>query len=207
MLNALYNNINWNGISTVGFDMDGTLYDEYDFMYQVYGKINHQLINNDVALEFMLQRWLQKGSSYPYIFDETYEKFSNISLEKDIFIEKSLEVFRNFTPTLSLSERTKTILSYCQKNYELFLVSDGNPILQKKKYLSLGLSNYFKKENIIFTGEYSKEYHKPSNKALDYLEMDLSNSLFFGDRDKDETFALSSKMQFQKVYNMIEVQK
>jgi len=207
MLNALYNDIDWNNVTTIGFDMDGTLYDEYDFIYQVYSEINYQFIQNEEALSFMLHRWLEKGSSYPYIFDETYKKFSNIPLSKDLFIEKSLELFRTYTPSLSLTKRNKYILEYCQNNFDIFLVTDGNKTLQEKKFISLGLTKYFEPNNVILTGKYTPEYHKPSNKSLEFLDLNIAHSVFFGDRDKDETFALSSKMQFQKVYNMIKVPK
>lgn len=207
MLNALYSDIDWNNITTIGFDMDGTLYDEYNFINQVYSAINRQLIQNDEALSFMLYRWLEKGSSYPYIFDEIYEKTPNIHISKDIFIQEALEIFRTYTPKLSLSERNKYLLEYCQNNFDIFLVTDGNIVLQEKKIMSLGLNKYFKAENIILTGKYSSEYHKPSNKSLEFLDLDLKHSVFFGDRDKDEAFALSSNMQFQRVYNMIKVSK
>lgn len=207
MLNALYNDINWEGVTSIGFDMDGTLYDEYDFIYQVYSEINHQLIQNEEALSFMLHRWLEKGSSYSYIFDETYKEFSKITISKDLFIQKALEVFRTYIPTLSLTKRNKYLLEYCQNNFNIFLVTDGNKILQERKFISLGLSRYFESSNVILTGKYASEYHKPSNKSLEFLNLDITRSVFFGDRDKDETFALSSKMQFQRVYNMIKVSK
>ena len=71
-MNALFNNIKWNEVKAVGFDMDGTLYDEYEFISQVYSEINIRLINDLEVLRFMEKRWLEKGSSYPFIFQEAY---------------------------------------------------------------------------------------------------------------------------------------
>jgi len=205
MLNALYKDIDWKNIKTVGFDMDGTLYDEYDFINQVYSEINRQLIQDEDILSFMLNRWIEKGSSYPYIFDEAYNKCANMSYQQEFFIQKSLDIFRNYTPTLSLSKRNKTLLTYFQNNFELFIVTDGNYYLQKKKFISLELSKYVDEKHVIFTGKYSPDYHKPNTKSLEFLDLNIDHSVFFGDRDKDEKFALSSNMKFKKVYNMIEV--
>ena len=40
-MKSLFNKINWDEISYVGFDLDGTLYDEYDFIYNVYLEISN----------------------------------------------------------------------------------------------------------------------------------------------------------------------
>ena len=205
MLNALYKDIDWKSVTTVGFDMDGTLYDEYDFIKQVYSEINRKLIQNENILSFMLNRWIEKGSSYPYIFDEAYEKCKNISYEQEDFTQKALGIFRNYTPVLFLSERNKTLLLYFQRNFKLFLVTDGCHELQKKKFMSLKLSKYFDERYVVFTGEYAPDYHKPNTKSLEFIDLNLDRSVFFGDRDKDEEFALSSNMQFKRVSNMIEV--
>lgn len=205
MMSVLYSDIDWTKVEYVGFDMDGTLYDEYDFIKQAYYEINAKLINDTNILNFMLNRWLEKGSSYPFIFDEAYSKCQNIEYSKEEFISLALDIFRNFTPKLSLTNRSKDILNFCKKRYTIFLITDGNPILQRRKYKALKLSDYFDEKNVVFTGEYSKEYHKPNTKALDLLSIESTQSVFFGDRNNDMNFALSANMQFQKVYNMIKV--
>ena len=43
MMKSLFNKINWDKISYVGFDMDGTLYDEYEFISEVYKEISKLL--------------------------------------------------------------------------------------------------------------------------------------------------------------------
>ena len=206
MLNALYKDIDWSSITTVGFDMDGTLYDEYDFIKQVYSEINTQLIQNNEILLFMNQKWIEKGSSYPHIFDEAYERSNNVSYSQQEFVKKALYIFRNYKPRLFLSERNKTLLSYFQRNFKLFLITDGHYQLQKNKFISLKLSQYFDECNVIFTGEHSIEYHKPSTKSLEFINLETDKSVFFGDRDLDREFAFSSNIQFQRVSNMIAVE-
>ena len=203
-MNALYKNINWNIVDTVGFDMDGTLYDEYDFIKQVYFEINTKLINDNNILDCMLMRWIKEGSSYPYIFDEAYNMLKKKTKNRGEFIRASIDIYRNYNPKLSLSNRNMNLLKFYKNNYSLFLISDGNYHLQKKKYNALGLANFFDSSNVVFTGKYSSEYCKPNIKSLSLISVDTSRSMFFGDRDVDMNFAITSNMQFQKVYNMIE---
>lgn len=204
MMKYLFNNVGWKEIDYIGFDMDGTLYDEFDFVVQPYSEIS-KLLSND-SLNFMKNRWLEKGSSYPFIFDEAFDKFGKDTLiEKSEFINQSLEIYRNYQPKLKLSNRIETILSYCKKNYKIFLITDGNAILQRKKFQALGLNKYFESDTSIFTGDFSKQYHKPNIGALKILNIEPSKSIFFGDRINDEGFAKNSGMRFQKVYNMIKI--
>ena len=205
MLSPLFKGVNWNHITSVGFDMDGTLYDEFDFIKQVYSEINKQLILNDSILSFMTKRWLEKGSSYPLIFSEAYDKCKSTFDEKEDFVKKALDIYRNFSPKISLNNRNKKLMSYFQENFKLYLITDGNHELQKKKFASLGLSKYFDNENIVFTGAYKSDYHKPKNKSLELIDINMDNSVFFGDRDVDKEFALSSNIQFIRVHNMLEV--
>lgn len=196
MMKSLYKKINWNKISYVGFDMDGTLYDEYEFISQVYKEISKLL--KPESMSFMKKRWLEMGSSYPFIFSEAFDKY-NVGNDKETFIKESLNIFRNFNPKIKLNENVKRILYHCKKNYEIFLITDGNPVLQKKKYNSLGLDKFFNKNKIFFTGLDPKIYSKPKIESLKLLSIEPEKSVFFGDREVDKQFSKNSKMQFQEV--------
>lgn len=207
MKNFLFDKINWKNIEYIGFDMDGTLYDEFEFIEQVYSEISKQFKNKS-AKEYMLKRWLEKGSSYNRIFDETYDLFKKdliCNISKENFIKNCLNIFRNFNPKIKISKRTKNILKYFSQKYKLFLVSDGNLNLQKKKFKSLKLDWYFNEKNVFFTGIDAQRYSKPNITCLNQLKVIPEKSVFFGDREVDELFAKKSKMQFQKVYNMLKV--
>jgi len=205
MLNAIYRKIDWDGVINVGFDMDGTLYDEYEFIEQVYSEINREIINDRKVLSFMLQRWLEKGSSYTHIFEEAYKLIDTSDYTQSEFIEHALSIFRTYKPQLMLTTRNQQLLQYFRSKFNLFLITDGNTELQQNKFHSLMLNKYFADNNVFFTGKYSPEYHKPNIKALDILGINHKKSVFFGDRRKDKEFALSAGMQFQKVYNMVGV--
>src|SRR5690554_5620600 len=122
----------------IGFDLDGTLYDDFDFISRVYREIVEKAGGGpgrrEEMMDFMLLRWLEKGSSYPFIFRETQEKYG---LRPD-FVEKALMVYRNNSPSLNLSPRVKFLLHRIKKDGKgLFLVTDGNEKLQQKKVETL----------------------------------------------------------------------
>jgi FMN phosphatase YigB (HAD superfamily) len=210
MLRSLFPTIEWEIVKYVGFDMDGALYDEFDFIQQVYEPIATYLSKStsvpvSVIYERMLKRWLEKGSSYNKIFEEILIA-SNIAEEKRIsVIEDCLNIFRSFTPSLSLSKRVSFLLDYMSQLYPLFLVTDGGPSLQTAKFNALGLSRWFDWSHVFITGQYGKEYAKPSPLIIQRTEwfVNLDNPgqvVFFGDREIDRKFAEGLGFQFVKTY-------
>lgn len=211
MLNALCPHFVSSDIKCVGFDLDGTLYDEFDFINQVYSKIvkdNINLLSDEVSTcRWMNERWLEKGSSYNLIFDETFDRFGTDARYKSLFIENSLDIYHNFIPELELSKRASTILEALKDEYKLFLVTDGNAALQRRKFDSLGLGSWFFKKDCIFTGDYGKDGYKPSLKATSQFFSEFSplNCLFFGDRDIDLEFSNVAGMSFVRMLNTVPV--
>ena len=217
MMKYLYPQINWEPIKYVGFDLDGTLYDESNFISQVYEKIASVISkktgsNADLIFSNMYKKWLQHGSSYNKIFDdELINKGLNNDEIQSVVLE-CLDTFRSFQPKIKLSSRNKFLLDEFYQNYSLFLVTDGNQILQENKILSLGLSEWFDKANIMKTGTYGKEYYKPSASILELSsycsnKTELTNTVYFGDRECDRGFAMNANFQFIKVNNMYPIDK
>lgn len=213
MLNTLFPDIPWNRIKCVGFDLDGTLYDEFDTIQQIYRDIlnqqSHFFTDMPATLTFMLNRWLEKGSSYNFIFGETFDRFSNAPLQRDEFIHKALTLFRNYSPVLSLAQRNHHLLGSFRQKFDLFLISDGPPVLQKNKFKTLGLDVFFNPDKTIFTGDHGKDFYKPRVDSFYQLaktsKWHYSNKeiLYFGDRTVDEEFTRNLNILFQKVYNMV----
>jgi len=212
MLKSLYPSIDWDDVRIVGCDMDGTLYDEADFISQAYRPIAKLLTmsgheNADILHSWMFQRWLEKGSSYPHIF---YEATSEAGVPKEKsteMVEKCLDVFRTYRPELTLSHRVKTILDKLSMDYPLFLVTDGSVGLQQRKFDSLGLSRWFDYANVGISGYFGKEYCKPNLKVISHLQVLKKPYLprqivYFGDRVVDAEFAANAGFQFVQVANM-----
>ena len=196
-------------IKCVGFDLDGTLYDEFVFIRQVYLSI---LMENadcfesiDSPYKYMLDRWLEKGSSYNHIFEEVFEKFSIGGLVKASFTSRALEIYRNFKPKLLLPQRNQYLLEMFRKKFEIFLISDGVSSLQKNKFFALKLDRFFSHGKTVFNGEMGAEFYKPNPSCFKVLGLAFppSEVIYFGDREIDREFALNLGIHFQPVYNMV----
>ena len=186
----------------IGFDLDGTLYDEFDFIKQVYEEIivrlNPTFEISSHLLNFMLERWLEKGSSYPNIFKEAQRRFG---LKQD-FENFSLSIFRNFFPQLKLSERVKFVLNKIKEDKkETFLLTDGKEALQYRKIQALGLEVYF--QTIIVTENIPKPNIKNSEKILKTVLWDVNEIVYIGDRDIDKEFAVKCGFHFIPQNNLI----
>lgn len=196
--------IAWDSVCAIGFDMDGTLYDEFEFINQVYEPIALFIADKssknvvDIKNQ-MLQKWIEKGSSYPYIFSETIAA-NQIEGDIDAMVKHLLNIFRNYSPNLKLTTRAKFILECCSTQFKMFLVSDGSSKLQWEKFHSLGLDMYFKKENIFISGDYGAEYTKPSLFSLDKIEalknISSEKVVFIGDREVDKNYASNAGFIF-----------
>jgi FMN phosphatase YigB (HAD superfamily) len=209
MLKSLYPQVDWDAVRVVGLDLDGTLYDEADFIDQVYRPIAAIIAaacGSDPGLthERLLRRWLEKGSSYPRIFEESLAEGGVEGPRAAEVIRRCVDTFRAFEPSLTLPPRVRTILHSLRERFPLLLITDGSERLQHRKIESLGLGRWFESGNIAVSGQYGAEYAKPA--ALILTRLALCTSLgsrrelvYFGDRDVDERFAADAGCQFVRV--------
>ena len=212
MLKSLYPGIDWNSVEIIGFDMDGTLYDEFDFISQVYKPIAERIAaacNDTVPAIYsrMLKRWLENGSSYRYIFSEVLQSYDLDANRREIMINELLDIFRNFIPRLALSYRVQYLLDFFKNNFELFLVTDGSIALQTAKFSSLGLEKWFAPENVWISGSSGPEYQKPSKRIAEKIHILTPHTqpqqiVFFGDRQVDRAFALTMGYQYVQVHRL-----
>ena len=209
MLNALFPDIPWERIRCVGFDLDGTLYDEFDFIRQVYRAILQEsapLFDDSApAFAYMLDRWLEKGSSYNRIFDETFLRFGRDQSRLELFIDGALRIFRQFQPELTLPERNRHLLTFFQSRFDMFVISDGAPVLQRNKFKALGLDAFFALNRVLFTGDLGQDFYKPNAAVFARLDLSCAPSevVYFGDRPIDEEFCRHVGIHYQRVYNMV----
>lgn len=213
MLKSLYPRVIWDQIEVVGFDLDGTLYDELDFILQVYSPIATLLANVTKQCQhevywWMVNRWLEKGSSYNRIFLEVLSSNDIDGEIKKSTIEKCLHIFRYFQPELSLTNRVKILLNNFKINYPVFLITDGNSVLQRAKFKALGLEKWFDHSNVVISGDYGTDYQKPSVSMTNNVKLLQTNILpeevvYFGDREVDRLFASRAGFQFVKVHCLV----
>jgi len=213
MLKSLYPDVEWEAVRVVGFDLDGTLYDEFDFIRQAYQPIAARLaaaVRGSVESVYrtLLDRWLEKGSSYPRIFEELLAATGVDQANAAGVVAECLELFRATEPRLALCQRVTHLLNEFSRRYGLFLVSDGRPRLQRAKMAALGLDRWFKAGNIVVSGEHGPEFRKPSNRMkakVQALAQPLAPSavVYFGDRMVDRDFAANAGFTFVGVHCLV----
>ena len=212
MLKSLYPEISWNDIDIIGLDMDGTLYDEIDFISEVYRPISFKLATVDKRspeeiYSWMLSRWIEKGSSYNKIFEEVLLGV-NINFEyKSKLISECLEIFRCYKPEIILSERVEADLNEMKKSFGLFLITDGSGALQARKFESLGLGRWIDANNVGITGSFGAMFSKPATNIIEKIEILRGGKyegrvVYFGDRDVDATFSKNAGFNFVRVKSM-----
>lgn len=189
-------------IKAIGFDLDGTLYKEVNFIEQVYREIVHQLNlpakESLLIFSFMLRRWLEKGSSYPCIFKETQDTFLEANFD---FVNYALSIYRSFLPKLTLEPVIRKILQKMKDDGKsLFLVTDGNEKLQQNKIDALSIRDLF--SLIIITGSSPKPDSSHGEKILEALGCEPREVLFIGDRDIDRSFAVNCGFYFISVQDL-----
>ena len=216
MLKSLYPAIDWEKVCAVGFDLDGTLYDEAEFISQVYRSIADYLSKRcsmppDEVYRRMFLRWLEKGSSYNRIFEETLEYYGYRSKAIENVEADCLAIFRKFEPCLTLPARVSTLLDYMQEHFTLFIITDGSALLQSAKIKSLHLERWFAPEQIGISGCYGADFAKPSTKIIHKLKMigsfEPQNVVFFGDRTVDQQFSAAAGFHFVEVASLIGIMR
>ncbi len=140
------------------FDLDDTLYEELSFVrsgFQVVAdylspilKMNRDQISEALNAELLLQR--------THVFDRFLLKQG---IKNQQLIKHCLSVYRGHEPYLTLFPEAQLCLERL-KHYPLYIVTDGNHLVQRKKILALGLDRMVKR--CFFTYAHGLHRRKPS---------------------------------------------
>ena len=193
-------------IEALAFDLDGTLYDEYDFVRQAYRAVSQKMsletdMDEKKIYEDLCRFWLEHGSP-ANVFQMAYDQQSDQPMP-DQLLKSCVEEFRNADFELILSQRVSDFLDMV-KDYPKVIITDGNSELQRKKYRSLGLDRWFKDDCIFVSGDFDKKHYKPDPYMGDLAKHELHTDkiLYFGDREIDRKFAENAGFDFVMVKNM-----
>ncbi len=140
------------------FDLDDTLYPEITFVYSGFNAVAHYLspllhlsaeqIFGELVQELQFQR--------TDVFDRFLEEKG---IKSRRLIVRCLSVYRQHDPDIRLFPEAEACLARF-KNFPLYVVTDGNKLVQKKKFLALGLA--LKVRGCLCTHLYGKHSSKPS---------------------------------------------
>lgn len=141
------------------FDLDDTLYDELTYVKSGFHKVaaflsNEFKISTDELSKWMWNRLTTHGRGT--IFDDVLREYGHYS--KSI-AKRCLSVYRTHQPNISLPDTTLHCLKEFS-HYPLYIVTDGNKLVQHNKLVALGLYHHMK--HCYVTHRYGKHHAKPS---------------------------------------------
>lgn len=177
------------------FDLDDTLYDEINYVKSGFRSVSKYLSD----LNF-----LRKSENQ--IFKDLIDILNCNGRGKviDIFLHdneiysknlvlKCLSVYRKHKPVIKLNSNVSVILRGLKKKYgNLYLVTDGNLVVQRNKINALNLKKYFKKT--IPTHQYGITNAKPSIYAFKKISIfekkKISDIIYIGDNPNKDFIEL-----------------
>ncbi|WP_314000971.1 HAD family hydrolase [uncultured Paenibacillus sp.] len=145
-------------IKVLVFDLDDTLYEELTYVKSGFLAVSSWLernlgIDNSKALAF-LSNALAQGRGR--IFDDLLLHFQCFTKKN---VTKCIQIYRSHTPMIKLDLAAERCLERFNE-YPLYIVTDGNKIVQHNKLLALGL--YKRVRRCFITHRFGVKHAKPS---------------------------------------------
>ncbi len=163
------------------FDLDEVLYDEKTYVISGFRTVSEFLEKDEAIPKKIIFEYLKRRlkNCRERIFNDLLDNFRIYSQKN---LKKCISVYRTHTPKIKLYSDAKDCLKRL-KNYPLYIVTDGNKIVQKNKIKALNLENHVKKT--ILTSNYGLRNSKPSTfcfqKICDMEKTSPTNLVYIGD--------------------------
>jgi len=167
------------------FDLDDTLYLEYDYVCSGFRAVSRHIAQLEAHLtgQAVYELLLETFHTYDRtkVFDTVLKKLGQ-NADGQI-IQELIMKYRCHRPTLDLPEGSKKILEKLSGKYKLGLITDGTLPGQRLKVESLGIEQYF--DSIIYTETLGRQYWKPSlapfKKTAETLQLNHEDLIYIGD--------------------------
>lgn len=165
------------------FDLDDTLYEEKTFVYSGFSEVAKWIstmsnINPSEILDFMVEDLSINGRGE--IFNKVLDKYY-VKTKKNIV--KCVSIYRMHKPNIKLDLDVINLLLELRKDFRLYIVTDGNKLVQNNKIKSLSLDNYVEKAFITY--RYGLAASKPSLKCFEIIKnmenVDWQDIVYIGD--------------------------
>lgn len=151
----------------VAFDLDDTLYRELDFVESGFRAVASHVaeefgIHSNAAYAVMRHSLEEHGRGRQ--FDDLLHHLGAFTVKRR---NKLVQVYRRHTPRLHLPDASRSTLDALGTSHQLFLVTDGNTIVQANKVTALDLWQRF--EHVYLTSRYGRAATKPSTKVFELM--------------------------------------
>jgi len=170
-------------IKAVIFDLDDTLYEEFQFVKSGFLSVSVYMAKNygidkEKFYEILIKILEQHGRGK--IFDIALEK---MDLFNEDLVKSLVYIYRSHEPMIKLHDDLQEILSDLKKEYKLGLITDGDSKVQRNKVRALKIEKYF--DSMIFSDEFGIDKRKPHlfpyKQALKQLNIQAREAIYVGD--------------------------
>jgi phosphoglycolate phosphatase-like HAD superfamily hydrolase len=188
------------------FDLDNTLYNEEDYLFQAYRAIAEKFtgilpcFSRDELFAIIIGIYREQGR------DKLFDKFlDKIGLDKN-YIPECLKILRTFNPEepLKIYDEVRHVLGEIKKrNKKVFILTNGNVDQQKNKILHISWEGL--NENISFV--YANEIEPKPSPAGVYFILEKTGikrdiTIIIGDSERDRLCAYNSGITFFDVQGL-----
>ena len=175
-------------LQLVLFDMDDTLYPEYDYVlsgFSVVGRYMQERYGISQAFE-QLKELFDRDSAR--VFNRLMDAHGISYTDEDV--RTWISLYKNHRPTLTLDASVADMLSALKENgIRLGVITDGNPVQQQYKFEALGLSRWIE-ECVITDRLGGEQYRKPHPEAFErmarYFDVPFEKTAYIGDNPKKD---------------------
>jgi putative hydrolase of the HAD superfamily len=196
----------FSGFSLFIFDLDNTIYNEEEYLFQAYTAICNRFeapengYDRRSLLKLMMKIFREEGR------DKLFDKFLSASGLGLSNLPECLKILRSFSPErqIPLFPKTEKILKYLiEQDRKIFVLTNGNPAQQKNKIRSLLWNNLDNKISFILANEIEP---KPSPAGifhiLEITGIEKDKTLFVGDSPIDRECASEGGIQFINIADL-----
>ncbi len=184
------------GFSLFIFDLDNTIYNEEDYLFQAYKEIADRFAglypSPDSKKLFLKMKEIYDKQGREKLFDKFLLKFKI----DDRHLHECLNILRSFNPAkpLEMNPYSKQILKELQeRGKKIFVLTNGNAEQQKNKIRHISWDGLDKKISFVFAAEFEP---KPSPAGVLYIlksaGTEKGRTIFVGDSDTDKNCAINS---------------
>jgi HAD superfamily hydrolase (TIGR01549 family) len=189
------------------FDLDNTIYNEEDYLFQAYAAIAARfagLIPSYDKKQLSLKlKEIYEHQGREKLFDKFLLTF-NID---NGYISECLDILRTFKPErpIEINRYAKHILlDLKDRNKKIFVLTNGNADQQKNKIKNISWEGLDKQINFVFADEIEP---KPSAAGVLHIlklsGIEKAKVVFIGDSESDRSCARNSGVDYLDINNLI----
>ena len=189
------------------FDLDNTIYNEEDYLYQAYAAIADRFADLIPAYDKEQLFFIMKEIFENQGREKLFNKFLTSVNCDNSYLSECIDILRSFVPEkpIEINKYVKSILlDLIKRNKKIFVLTNGNADQQKNKIKHInwkGLDSYM---HFVFAEEIEA---KPSPAGVLYIlkisGIEKNNAVFVGDSETDKVSAVKSGVNYLDINSLL----